>query len=494
MKLAAVFLFLSAAMAAEPAIDIGSRRELFLDHLLIDRLSGTELRLQTPVEKEVSMTFSEPWEGPFVNYATVIHDGPRYRLYYRGVLPAAGGREAVTVTCYAESADGIHWTRPNLGLVEVGGSHANNVILSDRDYSINFSPLLDTRPGVDPGERYKAVGGTMQSGLVAFASADGIHWRKMRDEPVLPKSATMMYDSQNLAFWSESEGRYVCYFRTFRNVPEMGAVRWISRTTSRDFLHWEAPVEMTFGDAPPEHLYVNQTAPYFRAPHLYVATGARFVTRRRVLTDRQARETGVDKDYRGQTSDVVLLTTRGGSTYQRAFLESFLRPGIGYSHWVSRTNYPALNLVQTGPAEMSLYVDRNYAQSTAHLRRYALRLDGFASLHAGFGGGEMVTKPLRFTGDALELNYATSAAGVVRVEIQDMEGRPLPGFALADSSEIIGDEIRRTASWKSGADLGKLAGTPVRLRFVLKDADVFSFRFHGQGNAASDRRTLAKGR
>ncbi len=473
-----VFLFLAVELAAQPAIDIGSRRELFLDRLLIDRLSGVELRLQQPIEKEISLTFSQPWEGPFVNYATVIHDGGLYRLYYRGVVtPATEGRQGVNVTCYAESSDGIHWTRPDLGLVEVSGSRKNNVILSDPDYSINFSPVLDTRPGVDPSERYKALGGSMQSGLVAFASADGIRWRKLREEPVLPKSKVTMYDSQNLAFWSESEGRYVCYFRTFHDVPGMGAVRWISRTTSRDFLHWEAPVEMTFDSGQPEHLYVNQTAPYFRAPHLYVATSARFVTRRRVLTDEQAGQVGVDKDYRGQTSDVVLLTTRGGNVYERTFLESFLRPGIGYSHWVSRTNYPALNLVQTGPSEMSFYVDRNYAQNTAHLRRYTLRLDGFASLHAGFGGGEMVTKPLRFTGAALELNYSTSAAGSVRVEIQDADGKPIPGFTLADSSEIIGDEIERMVSWKNSPGLGRLAGTPVRLRFVVKDADVFSFRF-----------------
>lgn len=163
--------------------------------------------------------------------------------------------------------------------------------------------------------------------------------------------------------------------------------------------------------------------------------------------------------------------------YDRTFLEAFLRPGLGPRNWVSRTNYPALNVVETGPGEMSLYVNRHYGQATARVTRYALRLDGFASAHAGYAGGEVVTRPLRFRGRALEINYSTSAAGSVRVEIQDGSGRPLPGFTLADSREIVGDEIARTVSWRGGGDVSTLAGKPVRLRFALKDADLYSYRF-----------------
>ena len=83
------------------------------------------------------------------------------------------------------------------------------------------------------------------------------------------------FDSQNVAFWSESEKCYVCYFRI---VPEN--VRAIARATSADFVHWSAPVAMKYGDMgtkPPENLYTNQTQPYFRAPHIYIATPARFM-------------------------------------------------------------------------------------------------------------------------------------------------------------------------------------------------------------------------
>jgi hypothetical protein len=126
---------------------------------------------------------------------------------------------------------------------------------------------------------------------------------------------------------------------------------------------------------------------------------------------------------------------------------------------------------------MSVYVNQDYAQPTAHLRRYSLRLDGFASLHAGYLGGEMVTRPLTFTGNKLTLNFSTSAAGGVKVELQDIDGKALPGFALEDCQQQIGNELDRVVSWKGSGDVSSLAGKPVRLRFVLKDADVFAFQF-----------------
>ena len=149
-------------------------------------------------------------------------------------------------------------------------------------YTHNFTPFIDTRPGVPADERYKATGGTFPGGLAAFVSSNGIHWKKLREEPVI-KIEKMGLDSQNVAFWSESEKCYVCYLRT---VPEN--VRAIARTTSDDFVHWSKPVQMKYGDMgtkPPENLYTNQTQPYFRASHIYIATPARFMHGRRVLTD-----------------------------------------------------------------------------------------------------------------------------------------------------------------------------------------------------------------
>ncbi len=314
-----------------------------------------------------------------------------------------------------------------------------------------------------------------------FVSADGLRWRRLRDEGVIPGKAPLkfrnVFDSQNVSFWSEPEKKYLCYFRVWDGV------RRIARAESADFVNWSEPVLMGYEKdgrpAPVEHLYTNQTHPYFRAPHVYLAVAARFVPGRQAISDEEAKAVGVSPGYYKDVSDAVLMTTRGGAVYDRTFLSSFVRPGIGARNWVSRTNYPALGIVQTGPTEMSLYVNQDYAQPTAHLRRYSLRLDGFASVRAPYEGGELVTKPLTFSGDRLLLNFSTSAVGGIRVEIQDAAGKAIPGFTLADSVETIGNEIERAVRWKSGASVGKLAGRPVRLRFVMKDADLFALRFAG---------------
>ena len=472
-------LIVTASAVAAP-IDVGSRRELFLDRYLVETLQNTTLQLHRPTPAEIVLRRELPWEGPFAfGYATVFKDGDLYRMYYRtypGEAVADG--DPNELTCYAESTDGIHWIKPELGIYEIEGTKKNNVVLAHcAPYTHNFSPLLDTRPGVPAEERYKALGGVATSGLAAFVSADAIHWKKLREEPVL-KTPGWAFDSQNVAFWSEAENCYVCYFRL---VPE--GIRAIARATSADFINWSAPVQMQYGDQgakPPEHLYTNQTQPYFRAPHIYVATAARFMPGRRVLSDAQVEEFGFSGPFgwlKDDCSDAVLMSSRGGDRYERTFMEAWILPGIGYRNWVSRSNYPACGIVPTGPAEMSLYVHRDNAQESVHLKRYTLRTDGFASVRAPYTGGEMITKPLVFAGKRLEVNYSTSAAGGIRVEIQDAVGKPIPGHTLNDAQELIGDEIQRVVAWKDGSDIGKLAGRPVRLRFVMKDADLYAIRF-----------------
>jgi hypothetical protein len=182
-------------------------------------------------------------------------------------------------------------------------------------------------------------------------------------------------------------------------------------------------------------------------------------------------------DYAGDVSDGVFMSSRGGRRYTRTFMEAFMRPGRDRANWVSRTNMAAYGMVQTAPDELSLYYQHRYAQPGHYLARYTLRLDGFASLNGPYAGGEMVSRPLTFSGTRLVLNYATSGAGSIRIELQDAEGRPLPGHAMDEALTLFGDEIERTYSWKSGSDLAALVGTPVRLRVVLQDADLFSLRF-----------------
>jgi hypothetical protein len=456
--------------------NIGSRRELFVDRTLISEMRGVELRLATPVDGGPALALDRPWEGNFSNYTTILKDGDTLRMYYRGT-PGTGDGNKDEVTCCAESRDGIHWTRPNLSFYEIRGQRTNNVVLANGPpFSHNFTPLIDTRPGVPASQRYKAVAGYWKTGLVAFVSADGLKWTRLQEEPVLAAPHEFSLDSQNIAFWSSQENQYVLYYRTWKKIGTVN-YRWTSRAVSKDFLKFIPAGEMEFGDAPPEHLYTNQTSQYFRAPHIYVGICARFMPGRQVLTEEQAKAIQVNPDYFKDCSDAVFLSSRGGNRYYRTFMDAILRPGVGMENWVSRSNYPSLNLFQTGPATMSFLVNRNYGQPTAYLRRYDLRLDGFASVHAGYAGGHLTTVPVVFDGSKLELNYSTSAAGSVRVELLDQAGAPIPGFTLAESHELVGDEIDRTYNWKKGVDVTSLRGKPVRARFHLKDADIYAYRF-----------------
>ena len=330
-------------------------RELFVDHHLIDRMDGTSLKLHEPRPAGAAIEYDRPWEGRGSAYMTVLEDDGVYRLYYRGA-PGEGPQ----VTCYAESADGIEWTKPDLGLFEVAGTRDNNVILTPEvagDATHNFSPMLDRRPGVPESEQYKALGGSGRGGLTAFASADAVTWRKLVEEPVITKGA---FDSQNVCFWSWAEGLYLCYFRVFTN-----RVRTVARTTSKDFRTWSEPVEMEFGGAPMEQLYTNGTTSYFRAPHIYVALPGRFWPARKALSDEDAAALDVwaGSGAANDCSDAVLMTTRGGNRYDRTFMESFVRPGLDNENWVSRANYPAQGVVPTGDTEMSIYVGRGMGQT-----------------------------------------------------------------------------------------------------------------------------------
>lgn len=465
------------AQTAEP-LKIGDNRELFVDRYLIEKLNNITQELHTPVNEGTVLKFDNPWEGNFSGYSTIIKDGTQYKLYYRGIREAGKDGNSNEVTCYAESSDGINFTKPSLGIYSIDGTTDNNVILANAAPAThNFSPFLDSNPDAKASERFKALGGVDKTGLFAFVSADGIHWKKIRDSAVFK---TGVFDSQNVAFWSESERQYVCYFRTWSDggFTQYKGFRSVSRTTSKDFIHWTAPVKMTFGDTPLDHLYTNQTSPYFRAPHIYLSVCARFMPKRQVLTEEQAKALNVNPNYFKDCSDAVFMSTRGGSVYDRTFMQSFIRPDIGLENWVSRSNYPVLNVVQTSPTEISVYVNESYAQPTAHIKRYSLRLDGFASLQAGFKEGDIITRPFVFKGKELEINYATSAAGFVRVEILDAKGKPIPGYTVNDCREIIGNEIKRIVSWNGKEDVSALEGKPVRLKIYMKDADLYALKFN----------------
>ncbi len=492
-----VLLLPSALNHADDSIAIGSRRELFVDNHLIESLDGAQRKLHHPVPREIAIINDAPWEGAGSGYHSIIRDGDLYRMYYRGsAIGVVNGtlRKGRQVYCYAESCDGIHYTKPPLGLHEYNGSKQNNIVWTGVG-THNLAPFLDTHPDCPSESRFKALAGTAhEGGLFAFHSPDGIHWSLLQDDPVVTEGA---FDSQNLAFWDSAAGKYRAYFRTFTEGVTTGKVwkpsghRSIRTASSSDFLTWGDEADLTYEDSPFEHLYTNQIAPYYRAPHILIGFPTRYVERgwspsMRELPDLEHREQRSLAHLRFGTSltEGLLMASRDGVHFDR-WNEAFLPPGPERTDtWNYGHNYIAWRVVETksslpgAPNELSLYASEGaWTGDSNAMRRYTLRLDGFVSVSAGWKGGEMITRPLRFRGSRLSINIATSAAGSLRVEIQNAGGEALPGFSLKDCPEIFGDSLNRTVQWNQGSDVSQLAGRTVCLRFELKDADFYSFRF-----------------
>lgn len=503
LALGAGWLSRPAVRSAEPpapVLALGTRRELFVDDHLVERLGGgATLRLHQPVPREVALTHDAPWEGSGSGYHTVIQESGRYRLYYRGLhLDVTKGKLGTgrhePFYCYAESDDGIRWTKPDLGLVEFQGSKRNNIILRGVG-THNFAPFLDTNPAAAPDARFKALGGLKsEGGLFAFQSADGIRWSRMRPEPVITNGA---FDSQNVAFFDANAGCYRAYWRSFtagvttKENWKPAGFRAVRTGVSPDFLDWTGDTDLTYVDSPDEHLYTNQVHPYVRAPQVLIGFPTRYVERgwsasMRALPDAADRELRAAAHLRYGTglTEGLLMASHDGRHFKR-WNEAFLPPGVERpGTWQYGHQYLANHAVVTrsalpgAPDELSLYATEGYWHGNgARLRRHTLRLDGFVSVNAPWKGGELITRPLTFGGTRLTLNFATSAAGGLRVELQTPEGRALPGFALADCPPQFGDSVERTVHWQGGTNVGALAGKPVRLRFELRDADLYSLRF-----------------
>jgi hypothetical protein len=471
-------------------VEIGSRRELFVDELLIDRLEGEARRvLQHPVPREIALVCDKPWEGNGLGYVTVMQDGDLYRMYYRG----ADYHYGVTAThpqtyCYAESHDGIRWTRPEINLIEFAGSKQNNIVISEEQFggiAHNFSPFFDTRPGVPADQRFKAIGGAP---LHLLVSIDGIRWRKSVEAPVITEGA---FDSQNLVFWDVYRKSYRAYHREFRDGRD------IMTETSDNLIDWTKPEFLNYEPSRGGELYTSQITPYHRAPHILLGFPTRYedrgstpATRHLPQHDyRQARGAGSAREGTAVTEG-MLMASRDGLNFH-VWQEAFVRPGLRTKDsWFYGDNYQNLGIVETrstladdAPDELSMYFTEGTLQNgkPAKLRRYTLRIDGFVAVNAPMTGGRLVTVPIRFTGERLSINYASSARGGIRIGFQNEARQPIPGLSLDECPWIYGDSLNRTVEWNRDegveSDVSSLAGQVVRLVFELKDADLFSFQF-----------------
>ncbi len=454
-----------AAPPAELPVNIGEQLQLFFDDQLIQSMHGAQLKLHSPRPAEEVIRMDKPWEDETMYDSVVIKDGDRYRMWYRTNFNARP-----FYTGYAESADGVRWTKPNLGLIEFRGSKENNLVWTsgaDGAMGCVLSIFKDANPDTPESQRYKGFATRISSpagetGILGLVSPDGLRWELLREELILRGAA---FDSHNLAFWDAARGEYVAFVRDF-----LGDIRHIQRATSADFRTWSKLEFIDLGDSPLEDLYKNAAVSYYRRPDILLMFPKRFLPTRKA--DPSWPHVGL--------SDIVFMSSRDGVRWDRRFMEAFIRPGRDPLNWHERAIEVGQGLVPTGEDEMSLYYIEHYRTDSVRIRRGVLREDGFVSVNAPYAGGELVTRPLLFAGNRLTINYATSAAGSIRVEIMDADGKAVPGFAAQDAAEIFGDQTDRVVKWQEAADVSQFAGEPIRLRFVLKDADLFSFRFRAE--------------
>ena len=450
----------------------------FVDRALIDQMRGVTHLLHPPVPRDVVLTLDQPWEGKMSGYAKVLRDADgKVRLYYRG----GGDVDPPEVTCVAFSDDdGVTFTRPSLGLYQIRGTRQNNVVFTAADRpsygeSHNFAPFLDTNPAAPANARWKAVAlkfdkddaGQKQRMLTVLSSPDGLHWKPLTDKPVIRQGS---FDSLNIGFFDSNHNQYVCYYRVGRS-----GMRSFARATSNDFVSWRIDDALDFRPAQDEQWYTSGVTPYPSVANLYFAMPMRFVPERKTV--------GVPPRATDGLSDAVIMTSRDGRTWDRCFREAFIRPGANPDNWgdAHGNNTPLAGVIETTAGEWSIYWFEGGITGTPRIRRGTLRADGVASLHAGAEGGEIITPLLRLTDDgpqrtSLRINFSTSAVGSIRVEILGEDNKPVSGFAAPDCGDIYGDERTRPVTWSAGST--PPAGKDFRLRFVLRDADLYALTLH----------------
>ena len=492
--LSATFLLLEHASArcaaAEPPtpIDVGARKQLFIDERFIAASSGVELVMNPPqTDGKVVLTTDQPWEqGRVIGvYSSVLKEDDTVKIWYGFRQPASSDPWRVLKVCYAESTDGLNFTKPTLGLFEVDGSKDNAVVLPGAIGGC--SVWID--PNAAPEHRYKNQAKVYPSAeLHMHSSPDGIHWKKLATVDPGPGG----WDTQTVVFWDPAVKRYAMYTRRWvRYETRLANYRTVRRLESDDLLNWDSEIVVMEADdvdlathktgtpQPPVDFYGADVFPYTDAEDVYIMLAQAFW--------HWQQRPGVD-GLGPAGFDVRLAVSRDGKNFQRVgHRKPFMATGPD-GHFDSRYVWAMPHPVRMGDELWIYYVGSNKdhndlideAADGEHLSgigRAVLRLDGFVSADADYRGGQITTPLIQFAGRRLELNVETSGGGAVLVELLDAENKPIAGFAKSEAVAVNGNSVRMPVRWQQGSDLSSLAGRPVRLRFHMQDCKLYAFQF-----------------
>ena len=493
-------------------IHLSSRRQLFVDSYLIEKMEGLRQTLHQPRKYPSNPVLhaDQPWElGIYLHGApAVVYDAPKktfqmWYITYTAVDPKTGQFKESFSPTYATSKDGIHWEKPMLGQVAYAGSKQNN-LLDWKSQLPNGMPHAYYDPhDADPTRRYKAAFSSYilnnrgrQSGIYVSFSSDGIHWRDYAGNPVLDNDGdfhnprSKAHDTHTVLGWDERVQKYVGYFRPPFFLA--GGVRVIGRSESPDFIHWTDPAQqiilrpdardsrgtefygmpgMVYEDVYIGLLWIYHNEPYWSWP--------RDVT---ITDDQLARNE--------QTMDTQLATSRDGVKWARAGdRQTFLSTGelgtwddaciypttplvIGDEVWIY---YGGMNMRHTRESLSNVGKVVGGVRKTAGIGLAKLRLDEFVSIDAGAKQGSLLTKAFSFSGDTLWLN-CDAIKGSVSVEVLDDQYNPIPGYTEAEAIPQRGQALSMPVRWRSGSSLKALVGKRIRLRFVMQNASLYSFR------------------
>lgn len=473
-------------------------KQLFLDDDLIAEMRGLQKQLHQPKKfgKNPVLKRDKPWEPSGPGYATLIYDPEEklFKLWYE----TWGQKEATSaLLMYATSPNGIDWTKPAVN------EQGTNQVRQPTANGFQGSGIFRDARDPDPARRYKMIfscqpDGTSKSLTTALAfSPDGIHWTQHSDLNIIPFS-----DTQICPAWDARRLKHVAYLRF--GPPN---IRLISRIESDDFVHWspkvtvlrqtklDGPLATQFYQMAPfasgnyyfgliaayhnESLKpISDAAPWTDRKNLHLAYSRNGVTWSRVGSRGAipARELNEDKDWKQIALDAVFLpygekdkdwdwgTVSPISTPEPIIVKDehwFYYVGINAKNWWTWSgDPPKLDPIPKEP-------DKGVGLAT-------LRLDGFVSVDAGEEPGTMTTKPLVFLGDSLVVN-AEAQGGSLTLEALDPEGNIIDGFSAADCNPITTDNVRHVITWKGESDCHLLQGRPIRLRFTMKQARLYSF-------------------
>ncbi|MBM3785658.1 MAG: hypothetical protein FJW30_14935 [Acidobacteria bacterium] len=522
---------LPLAAAAQNITDVGSRKQLFIDHKFIESSEGIRLTMNAPYQtREKILVTDQPWErdGWVASYSTVIQENGKIRMWYQMSAGKAGPKQnpPMMAVGYAESTDGIHFTKPVLGLVDRDGSRQNNLVLPP---DLNLMTVggstvwRDDNPNCPPEARYKSwmkiypkPGSGIKGPHRVFISPDGLNW-KMDLRSVTGLRAA---DTQPSWFWDPRVGRYIGYSREWVRRGVGYGARMASYNESDDMIHWDSPemsLELDERDMAAGKVERLDLRSVTVQGENIVATRSQGAEAVKAGEDQVLTPT-MPLDYYGpgvfpyegvylalspifyhwrmegreswpDTSDLHLSVSRDGLHFTRPEARRpFLSTGPDGS-FDSKWIYPVLRPVRMGDELWIYYFGTNrdhgnrldaLAEKEMHaISRSILRVDGFVSADADYEGGTFLTPPLRFTGTRLELNINTGAGGSAKVEILSESGRRMDGFSFHEADEINANRVRQVVTWRGKSDVSALAGKAVRLRIRMRSAKLYAFQFTG---------------